>query len=64
MRGVHLGVIATQSGHVDTRMTEKHYAHFPKLGITRESKVMRIQRNGEGERVSADCGEFSVYSVR
>lgn len=60
MRGVPLGVIATQLGHADTRMTEKHYAHlapsyvadtirahFPKLGINGDSKVMRIQkRNG------------------
>jgi integrase len=28
MRGVPLGVIAAQLGHSDTRMTEKHYAHF------------------------------------
>jgi hypothetical protein len=28
MRGVPMGVIAEQLGHVDTRMTEKHYAHL------------------------------------
>lgn len=28
MRGVAMGVIATQLGHSDTRMTEKHYAHL------------------------------------
>jgi integrase len=46
MRGVPMGVIATQLGHADTRMTEKHYAHlapsyvadtirahFPVLGV-------------------------------
>ncbi len=26
--GVPMGVIATQLGHSDTRMTEKHYAHL------------------------------------
>jgi integrase len=46
MQGVPMGVIASQLGHADTRMTEKHYAHlapsyvaqtiranFPKLGL-------------------------------
>jgi integrase len=28
MRGVPMGVIAKQLGHVDTRITEKHYAHL------------------------------------
>lgn len=28
MRGVPMGVIASQLGHSDTRMTEKHYAHL------------------------------------
>jgi hypothetical protein len=28
MRGVPMGVIATQLSHGDTRMTEKHYAHL------------------------------------
>ena len=60
MRGVPLGVIATQLGHADTRMTEKHYAHlapsyvadtirahFPKLGINGDSKVIRIQKRND-----------------
>ena len=59
MRGVPLGVIATQLGHADTRMTEKHYAHlapsyvadtiraqFPNLGITDASKVTRMRARG------------------
>lgn len=59
MRGVPLGVIATQLGHADTRMTEKHYAHlapsyvadtiraqFPKLGIIDASKVTRMRARG------------------
>lgn len=28
MQGVPMGVIAAQLGHADTRMTERHYAHF------------------------------------
>jgi integrase len=57
MRGVPFGVIAHQLGHADTRMTEKHYAHlapsyvaetirahFPKLGIAGDTKVVPIQR--------------------
>ncbi|MGH1571788.1 tyrosine-type recombinase/integrase [Methylobacterium sp. P31] len=28
MRGVPMGLIAAQLGHADTRMTERHYAHF------------------------------------
>jgi integrase len=28
MRGVPMAVIARQLGHSDTRMTERHYAHF------------------------------------
>ncbi len=57
MRGVPFGVIAEQLGHADTRMTEKHYAHlapsyvadtirahFPKLGIAGDSRVVPLQR--------------------
>jgi integrase len=57
MRGVPMGVIAEQLGHVDTRMTEKHYAHlapsyvadtirahFPTLGIAGDTTVVAIQR--------------------
>ncbi|TIU99945.1 MAG: site-specific integrase [Mesorhizobium sp.] len=52
MAGVPMGVIATQLGHSDTRVTERHYAHlapsyvadtirahFPKLGIGEKSNV-------------------------
>ena len=59
MKGVPMAVIAEQLGHADTRMTEKHYAHlapsyvaetirahFPTLGITGESSVMPMRREG------------------
>jgi integrase len=59
MRGVPMGVIAEQLGHVDTRMTEKHYAHlapsyvadtirahFPTLGIADETSIIPMQRKG------------------
>ena len=52
MRGVPMQVIATQLGHADTRMTERHYAHlapnyvadtiranFPTLGLGTNSNV-------------------------
>lgn len=52
MKGVPLAVIATQLGHADTRMTERHYAHlspsyvadtirasFPDLGIVPKGNV-------------------------
>lgn len=55
MKGVPLAVIATQLGHADSRMTEKHYAHlspsyvaetiraqFPDLGIVPKSNVRSI----------------------
>jgi integrase len=55
MRGVAMGVIATQLGHADTRMTEKHYAHlapsyvadtirthFPTLGIAEDRDVVAL----------------------
>ena len=50
-----MAVIAKQFGHVDSRMTEKHYAHisksyaadtiranFPDLGISPKSNVRSI----------------------
>jgi integrase len=56
MRGVPMGVIATQLGHSDTRMTERHYAHlspnyvaetvrahFPTLGIGGGSGVASLR---------------------
>jgi integrase len=59
MKGVPMAVIAEQLGHADTRMTEKHYAHlapsyvadtirahFPTLGITAESSVTPMRREG------------------
>ena len=59
MRGVPMGVIAAQLGHVDTRMTEKHYAHlspsyvaeavrqsFGTLGIVPETAVTALRRTG------------------
>jgi integrase len=55
MRGVPLAVIATQLGHADTRMVEKHYGHlspsyiaetvrtaFGSLGIVEPSNVAPI----------------------
>jgi hypothetical protein len=55
MRGVPLAVIATQLGHADTRMVEKHYGHlapsyvadtvrtaFGTLGILDPSNVVPI----------------------
>jgi integrase len=46
VRGVPMGVIAEQLGHVDTRMTEKHYAHLavPILGISVDEAVMPLRR--------------------
>ena len=57
MRGVPFGVIAEQLGHADTRMTEKHYAHFapsyvadtirlnfPVLGIAGETNIHHLKR--------------------
>ncbi len=59
MRGVPMGVIATQLGHRDTRMTEKHYAHlapsyvadtirahFPRLAIADETTIIPMKRRG------------------
>ncbi len=55
MRGVPLAVIATQLGHTDTRMVEKHYGHlapsyvadtvraaFGSLGIVEPSNIVSI----------------------
>jgi hypothetical protein len=55
MRGAPLAVIATQLGHADTRMVEKHYGHlapsyvadtvraaFGALGIVDQSNVVQI----------------------
>ena len=57
MKGVPMAVIASQLGHADTRMTERHYAHlspsyvaetiranFPDLGIVPKSNVRSIVR--------------------
>ena len=56
MQGVPLTVIASQLGHSDTRVTEKHYSHlapgyiadtiranFPNLNIVDESNVLPIK---------------------
>ena len=56
MQGVPMAVIATQLGHSDTRMTEKHYAHlapsyvadtiraaFGDLGILRDDNVAGLR---------------------
>jgi len=58
MHAVPMGVIANQLGHADTRMTEKHYAHlapsyvsetirahFPRLGIGGDDKVVPLQQS-------------------
>ena len=57
MAGVPLNVIAAQLGHLDTKTTEKHYAHlapsyiaetiranFPTLGIASSSNVLGLAR--------------------
>jgi integrase len=62
-RGVPVGVIAAQLGHSDTRMTEKHYAHFapsyiadtvraalPGLGIIEGSNVIALKPGGSPEQ--------------
>lgn len=59
MNGAPLAVVARQLGHADTRMTEKHYAHFaqsyikdqvhaaaPRFGITVGGKVVALARSG------------------
>jgi integrase len=65
MKGVPLGVIAQQLGHVGTRMTEKHYAHlapsyvadtirahFPTLGIGEDGATVPIRATSEGHPLS------------
>jgi hypothetical protein len=55
MRGVPLAVIASQLGHADTRMVEKHYGHlapsyvadtvraaFGTLGIVEPSNILPL----------------------
>jgi hypothetical protein len=55
MRGVPLAVIASQLGHADTRMVEKHYGHlapsyvadtvraaFGTLGIVEPSNIFPL----------------------
>jgi len=57
MRGAPLPVVATQLGHTDTRMVEKHYGHlapsyvadtiratFGELGITGKSNVTMLRQ--------------------
>lgn len=58
MKGVPLFVVATQLGHRDTRMVERHYGHlapsyvaetvrsaFGTLGIVESSIVVPLQRS-------------------
>lgn len=57
MTGVPPAAIATQLGHADTRVTERHHAHlspsyvtdtirasFPNLGIGPEAKVLALRK--------------------
>ena len=57
MSGVPLNVVAHNLGHADTRMTEKHYAHFapsyiaetickfaPTFGTADETNIVPIAR--------------------
>jgi len=63
MKGVSMGVIASQLGHADTRMTEKHYAHlapsyvaqtirasFPKLGFHANDIIVPFRPTGSVKR--------------
>jgi hypothetical protein len=58
MRGAPLAVVATQLGHSDTRMVEKHYGHlapsyvadtvraaFGTLGIAEPTGVVPLHRS-------------------
>lgn len=60
MNGVPMKVVAEQLGHVDTRITEKHYAHladsykadtvraaFGSLGLVKPGKVKPLKRNSK-----------------
>jgi hypothetical protein len=63
-----MGVIATQLGHVDARMAEKHYAHLapwyiadtiranlPALGVVGDERSLEpIRSNARGDRSRAD----------
>jgi integrase len=66
MRGVPMGVIAAQLGHVDTRMTERHYAHlspsyvaetvrrpFGTLGIVSETAAVALRPKPRAGGLSA-----------
>jgi integrase len=57
MKGAPMGVIAAQLGHADTRVTERHYAHFapnyvattiraslPRMGLVEESNVLSLAK--------------------
>jgi len=51
MRGVPMVVIATQLGHSDTRMTEKHYAHLSR-GYVADTIRAALPSFGGGEKSS------------
>ena len=64
MRGVPMAVIATQLGHSDTRMAERHYAHLspsyvadairaglPRFDIVEADNVVPIERRPPARRV-------------
>lgn len=59
MKGVPFGVIATQLGHADTRMVERHYGHlapsyvadtvraaFSSIGIGEPDNVIALKATG------------------
>ncbi len=61
MKGVPMAVIAAALGHVDTRMTERHYAalapsyiadtirsNLPKLGLVEPDKIVGLPRRSKG----------------
>ena len=60
-QGVPMAVIAAALGHVDTRMTERHYAalapsyiadmirsNLPKLGLVEPDKIVGLPRRSKG----------------
>lgn len=66
MKGVPMQVIATQLGHADTRMTERHYAHlapnfvadtiranFPTLGLGTGTGIASLSEARGGQRVQS-----------